>query len=107
MTFCLHGRRSRIAHKGFRARIHKSVKTVLARAFEIRLYLSDVEFHNEIEIIEMGAFFGCTSLSGSIKLLGVKVVKKNAFNWCAGLTDVEFGDKLETIEGDAFINCIS
>eukprot|EP00986_Skeletonema_menzelii_P003117 scaffold912_cov178-Skeletonema_menzelii.AAC.2 len=84
-----------------RARIHKSVKIVPKRAFYKRRQLIYVEFHDDIEIIEECAFWGCHSLR-SIKLLGVRIIKAVAFYNCYGLTDVEFGDKLETIEHSAF-----
>ena len=88
-----------------RARIHKSVKIVRARAFQFCQHLIYVEFHDGIEIIEERAFTACWSLKGPIKLLGVKIIKQFAFDWCHRLTDVEFGDKLETIEHHAFNGC--
>ena len=88
-----------------RARIHKSVKIVRARAFRNRWSLISVEFHDGVEIIEEGAFYCCYSLKGPIKLLGVKIIKKKAFQQCPKLTDVEFGDKLETIGKLAFNEC--
>ena len=87
-----------------RARIHKSVKIVRARAFYRRRQLIYVEFHDGVEIIEERAFFNCYLLRGPIRLLGVKVIKEWAFKY-TGLTDVEFGDKLETIEEEAFNRC--
>ncbi len=87
-----------------RVRIHKSVKVIPRRAFWLYLQLAQVEFHDEVEIIEENVFFGCISLR-SIKLIGVKTVKKGAFTRCTHLTDVEFGDKLETIEVRAFMHC--
>ena len=89
-----------------RARIHKSVKIVRARAFFCRRNLIYVEFHDGVEIIELSAFAGCVLLK-SVKLLGVKIIKKFAFSNCTVLTDVEFGDKLETIEEFAFNRCSS
>ena len=83
-----------------RARIHKSVKIVLRRAFYYRRQLISVEFHDGVEVIEEEAFDGCRLRS--IKLLGVKIIKKLAFIQCYHLTDVEFGDKLETIGQSAF-----
>ena len=85
-----------------RARIHKSVKIVPARAFSNRRNLISVEFHDGVEIIEDDAFYYCRSLKGPIKLLGVRIIKERAFGYCHRLTDVEFGDKLETIERHAF-----
>eukprot|EP00986_Skeletonema_menzelii_P011006 scaffold5535_cov81-Skeletonema_menzelii.AAC.1 len=87
-----------------RARIHRSVKIVPRGAFFNRRQLIYVEFHDDIEIIEKLAFYGCYSLRG-VKLLGVKIVKEAAFQFCIRVTDVEFGDKLETIEEYAFISC--
>ena len=90
-----------------RARIHKSVKTIRAGAFQNRVDLMYLEFHDGVEIIEEWAFDNCHSLRGSIKLLGVKTIKAFAFYKCRALRDVEFGDKLETIEGNAFGFCSS
>ena len=88
-----------------RARIHKSVKIIRARAFQNCFQLVHVEFHDGIEIIEEKAFYGCWSLKGPIQLLGVRIIKERAFNCCRCLTDVEFGDKLKTIEVSAFNRC--
>ena len=90
-----------------RARIHKSVKIVRARAFYNRQNLIYVEFHDEIEIIEEEAFYNCQCLRGPIKLLGVRIIKEKAFYNCGCRTGVEFGDKLETIEELAFHFCAS
>ncbi len=89
-----------------RARIHKSIKIIPSRAFVNRENLVYVEFHDEIEIIEVSAFHGCTSLRGCIKLLGVKIIRKSAFHDCIALTGV-VGDKLERIEVFSFYRCIS
>eukprot|EP00986_Skeletonema_menzelii_P010178 scaffold4862_cov133-Skeletonema_menzelii.AAC.7 len=87
-----------------RARIHEDVKIIPARAFQHRSHLVSAEFHDDIEIIEVGAFCGCWSLR-SVKLLGVKIVRASVFKHCTGLTDVEFGNKLEIIENHAFYDC--
>ena len=88
-----------------RARMHKSVKIVRARAFYRRQHLISVEFHDGIEIIEEYAFCNCPSLSGLINLMGVKIIQKYAFCGCH-VTGIEFGDKLETIEQYVFSSCI-
>ena len=90
-----------------RARIHKSVKIVRARAFFNRWRLISVEFHDGVEIIEEDAFYACELFKGPIKLLGVRIIKMRAFQDCSELTNVEFGDKLEIIEEGAFLNCYS
>ena len=90
-----------------RARIHKDVKIVRARAFENCNQLVYVEFHDGVQIVEERAFCNCHSLRSGMKLLGIKIIKMRAFERCSGLTDVEFGDKLETIESNAFIYCLS
>ena len=89
-----------------RARIHKDVKIIPRGAFHNRRNLIYVEFHDEVEIIEFEAFFGCISLK-ILKMLGIKIIKLRAFDYCSGLTDIEFGDKLETIEMYAFNDCNS
>ena len=89
-----------------RAKIHISVKIVLARAFRNCRQLISVEFHDGIEIIEEDAFHSCRSLKG-VKLLGVRNIKAGAFWGCKSMTDAEFGDNLETIEKHAFHVCFS
>ena len=88
-----------------RARIHKSVNIIRARAFFRRRQLISVEFHGGVEVIEELAFAECPSLRSAIKLLGVKIIKRRVFYYCRRLTDVEFGDKLETIGDGAFQHC--
>ncbi len=60
--------------------IHPSVKNILRRAFYHRQNLVSVEVHDGVEIIEYEAFFNCESLSGGIKLLGLKEIDEKAFN---------------------------
>ena len=102
--FVYMGGHQRVPDHVRRARIHKSVKIVRARAFQSRQYLISVEFHDGIEIIEEWAFYFCTSLRG-VKTLGVTIVKKCAFWGCESMTAVEFGDKLEIIGESAFQRC--
>jgi len=90
-----------------RVRIDTSVKIIPRRAFYGREDLYHVEFHDGIERLEKWALNCCTSLRGSIRLLGVKFIGEGAFASCEGLTDVEFGVELETIEGLAFVYCES
>ena len=104
--FVYMGGDQQVPHGVRRARIHKSVKIVRARAFYQRYQLIYVEFHDGIEIIEEEAFSCCGALR-RVKLLGVKIIKARAFRYCSGLADVELGDKLETIEKFAFDNCSS
>ena len=82
-------------------RVHKSVKIITERAFYYCKHLVSIEMHDGVEIIEPGAFSGCSSLS-RIKLSGVRVIGEFAFDNCTALEDVEFGDKLETIGEYAF-----
>ena len=103
-VFVYMGGNQRVPDEVRRARIHKSVNTVLENAFLFRQNLISVEFHDGIEIIETDAFYGCRSFKGPIKLLGVKIIKGHAFAYCGDLTGVEFGDQLETIERYAFKN---
>ena len=90
-----------------RARIHKDVKIIRARAFRDRRKLVSVEFHDGVEIIEAEAFYGCLFLRSANKLLGIKIIKRVAFYECRKLMDVEFGDQLETIKEQAFQRCDS
>ena len=87
--------------------IDPSVKTVRRRAFFCRRQLVSVVFHDGVEIIEAGAFYKCESLSGRIKLLGVREIEDNPFQHCFALSDVEFGDRLQRIGICAFYHCDS
>jgi hypothetical protein len=84
--------------------VDKSVKIIRREAVDSRDRLVSIEMHDGIEIIEEYAFFH--SLTGSIKLPGVRVVEGWAFAE-TDLTDVAFGDKLETIGAGAFCDCTS
>jgi hypothetical protein len=87
-------------------RIDKSVNIIPRDAFNGRVRLVHVEFHDGIERIDEYSFYYCPCLC-SIKLLGVKVIEAGAFLNCCGLTEAEFGDKLETIGPRAFEGCVS
>ena len=87
--------------------IDPSVNTVRRRAFFYRRQLVSVIFHDGVEIIEEEAFCDCKSLSGRIKLVGVREIGYSAFICCTALSDVEFGDRLETIGHSAFQSCKS
>ena len=84
--------------------IDPSVNLVRRGAFGNCQRLVSVRFHDGVEIIESGAFYGCESLP-RIKLLGVREIGDEAFQACHALSDVEFGDKLETIGYTAFCAC--
>ena len=90
--------------------IDPSVKIVGKLKFWVFWYrerLVSVIFHDGVEIIEEQAFWNCFSLSGGIKLIGVREIGQGAFSGCAALTVVEFGDRLETIGIGAFSGCAS
>ena len=70
------------------ARIHESVNTIGAGAFENRRQLISVEFHDGIEIVEERAFYGCP-LTRDILLKGIKIVKKKAFENCLALISIK------------------
>ena len=81
------------------------MKIIPREAFYCRRRLIDVEFHDGIERVEHRAFNNCTSLMGSIKLLGVKIIEEGAFTLV--LAEVQFGVMLETLGSCAFMNCDS
>ena len=85
--------------------IDPSVNIVRRRAFYRRRRLVSVIFHDDVEIIEWEAFNECKSLSGRIKLLGVREIEGSVFSHCYALSDVEFGDRLETVGNGAFFAC--
>ena len=87
-------------------RVHKSVKIITAKAFQLCRNLVSIEMHDGVEIIEEIAFHNCTSLR-EIKLPGVRIIGGGAFNNCTALENVDFGDKLETIGSNAFYCCTS
>jgi hypothetical protein len=87
--------------------IDPSVKIVRSWAFKYRPHLVSVIFHDGVEIVEYEAFYGCTSLRGRIKLLGVREIGVRAFFCCFNFPGVEFGNKLVRIGVEAFRYCRS
>ena len=85
--------------------IDPSVNIVRTGAFVDRQHLVSVIFHAGVEVVEYEAFCGCYSLSGRIKLLGVREIRQRAFHRCLTLSSVEFGGRLETIGMEAFCGC--
>ena len=80
------------------------VKEIGAKAFASCHALTDVEFGDKLETIQMLAFYFCTSLR-SIKMTSVRTIQELAFGYCRQLNDVEFGSDLETIGINSFFNC--
>lgn len=80
------------------------VKEIGAKAFDSCHALTDVEFGDKLETIQMLAFYFCTSLR-SIKMTSVRTIQELAFGYCHQLNDVEFGSDLETIGINSFFNC--
>ena len=83
--------------------IDRSVKIIPKKAFQNRQQLVSVKMHDGVEVIEIAAFDGCTSIR-QLKLPGVREVGQWAFNNCTSLRDVEFGN-LEIIQSQAFFRC--
>ena len=81
--------------------VDRSVDTITRRAFYNCRRLVSIEMHDDVKIIEVGAFESCFSVK-RIKLLGVRVIESSAFMDCRALEDVEFGNKLDKIGSDAF-----
>ncbi len=79
-------------------------RVIRRNAFEEHTNIVEVICHEDVEKIEEGAFFLCSSLRRVI-MPGVKVVEEYAFN-CPALEDVEC-DKLEIIGQNAFYHCKS
>ena len=85
--------------------VAKDVTIILEGAFKGHRNIVEVICHDNVEIVEEGAFNNCPSLRRVI-MPGVKSVKRYAFGVSDALTDVECG-KLEIIEEQAFGGCES
>ncbi|MBR2875853.1 MAG: leucine-rich repeat domain-containing protein, partial [Clostridia bacterium] len=57
---------------------------------------------NGVETIDLGAFFGCSSLKSAIMGNGVKIIGDEAFAECSALTEIKIPDSVTTIGGFAF-----
>ena len=79
------------------------VRVVEKYAFDYCTRLSDLQFGDKLEIIEDGAFVGCSLRS--ITIPTVRTIGERVFAYCRALTDADFGDKLETIGQCAFDCC--
>jgi hypothetical protein len=86
--------------------VDRSVDTITRRAFYNCRRLVSIEMHDDVKIIEVGAFESCFSVK-RIKLPGVRVIESSAFMDCRALEDVEFGNKLDKIGSSAFRRCTS
>ena len=84
--------------------IHPSVRVIRGEAFNGRMRLLSVEFHDRLEVIEESAFEWCRSLVRIFIPPSVRVIKDWAFSGCSGLTTVILGDGLEEIGVGAFFS---
>ena len=66
-----------------------------------------VELREGLEIVDEGAFYGCTSLESITIPSTVKVIGKEAFVRCTRLMQVELREGLESISNGAFYECTS
>ena len=62
---------------------------------------------NSVEIIEIAAFFVCTSLTSVDIPNSVTTIEYAAFQACSALTSVDIPNSVETIGNVAFLNCTS
>ncbi len=85
--------------------IDKSVDVIEKHAFDNCVNLANVETHDGITKVGLGAFYECTSLK-RIDLKFVVEIDKAAFFGCENLEFVE-GDKLEWVAKGAFGDCSS
>jgi hypothetical protein len=89
-----------------RAKIDESIDTIPRQAFQDCQQLIELEGHDKLKKIEVGAFNRCRRLRWVIKMNGVVDIEAHAFYGCQDLSDLEF-DKLEIIELAAFAHCKS
>ena len=89
-----------------------SVNIIPRLAFFGRTNLVSVKFHYGVDVIEEGAFDGCTSLTGlgvgrgCVDLRGVRAIQRRAFRNCTSLFSVRC-QKVEIIREEAFFGCHS
>ena len=85
--------------------VDEGCTVVRARAFRRHRNIVEVICSDDVEKIELDAFFCCPSLRRVI-MPGVKIAEQNAFCGCEALEDVEC-DKLERVGHSAFYECES
>ena len=72
--------------------------------------LTSVSFANNVKIIGIGAFAGCTKLTSVMipnKFNAVQIIKEGAFAGCTELTSITIPDSVTFIGGHAFEGCTS
>src|SRR6056300_352409 len=100
-VFVYMGGNQRVPRDVTHAIVDPSVDTIRRKAFHWCERLVSIEMHDDVKVIEVGAFEFCFSLKG-INLLGVRVIESDAFADCRALENVEFGDELDKIGSCAF-----
>ena len=82
-----------------------SLKKIEEEAFFQCLDLTDIQFGNGLEYIEMGAFTSCRALEKIIFPDSLRIIGRNAFSDCSELSSVVFNEGLQVIEPLAFYLC--
>ena len=89
-----------------RVRIGPHVKVISHRAFYGCMHLVEVQFdEGMLQVIEDGAFHGCTALKQVTIPRNVTKLSNYAFIGCTNLTQVRLNDGLRVIGFDAFKGC--
>ncbi|EJK69388.1 hypothetical protein THAOC_09361 [Thalassiosira oceanica] len=88
-----------------RVHIGPKVKYISRGTFWGCINLVEVQFHQELEIIEDSAFYECRSLQEVAIPPGVTKLGSNAFEGCINLAEVQFREGLKIIGDSAFYEC--
>lgn len=82
-----------------------SVTSIGYSAFRNCKKIGNVILPKELKVIEIDAFYGCSSLKSVLLPYGIKKIPSNTFRDCKSLAYVELPDKLRVIEDGAFWGC--
>lgn len=85
--------------------IPEGVKETDDDIFKADYNLKSVTVPASTEIINLGSFYGCSSLERLILNDGIKIIGPSAFSFCGSLVSVTLPGSLKTIENDAFSFC--
>ncbi len=85
----------------------KSLNSCGQYMFRFQRYLSEVTLPQNIQVIGMGAFEGCSSLTSINIPSSVSQIKNEAFKDCRSLTSIDIPSNITVIAPYTFKNCSS
>lgn len=85
--------------------VPKTILKIGKRAFA-NSTMSSIYFFTGVQLIDEGAFYGCSALKTLNLPVSVTNIGDSAFNSCIAITSVKLPEKLLTIGSASFANCL-